>query len=566
MTRCPKTASAQSDDRATQDAGLARGTRRLLGSPSVWTLGLCLLVGLPLVLMACHILSPGWPESSTDGDDALVELGTWHALQGTKLEGPSSHRVFRNPGPIQYYLAAPLYWLTGCKFDGICLTACLINLAAIAGVLLVAGRCAGRTALIWAALLLTLYVAFLDRASLVLSWAAVVTIMPFLLTVILFAAVATGRLGYLPVAILVSSYLAQTYVAYVPALATVATLSLLLCGVPKLRRASGIRGPRSGNVPRILLICLLVLVFAWALPVIRELTAPTSDISEMVSYFGRHGVCHSWSAVLEELLVVFSAFPLSWFGGGEAAAWRPQQPWPGAVVAGVGLLLLLATCWLARRDGRDFEIVLSLLCVALLGAFAVSIGRIVGPIQERMVRWMATANLLILLAAGGVFLPRLGKLLRIEAAPARRCLVGLIALAAIALCSALNVREMFGTLPLIHDDVSVGREVQPFFAACQPILQQQPGRRYLVRIVDDDVWAYAAALILQMTKAGSPPVVDPGWVLTFGPQHDAAERVDGMFLFCNAQSARRLSQQEGMEFLAETMGRSLFWCRAPPDR
>ena len=555
---CSKTASAQNNG---QDTGLARDTCRLSRWSGVRMAGLCLLVGLPLVLMACHILSPGWPETLPDGDEALLELSTWHALHDTQLWGPCSHRVFRNPGPIQFYLSAPLYWLTGCNYRGICLTACLINLAAIAGVLLVTGRCAGRTGLIWSALLLTLYVAFLDKGSLVLS-AAPVTIIPFVLTVILFAAVAMGRLGYLPAAVLISSCLVQTYVAYVPALAVVATLSLLLYAVPGLRRGSGIRGPRSGSVPRILLICLLVLVPVWALPVIREITAPSSDISNLVRFFGRHGACHPWPEVLGELLGVVSAFPLSWFGGGEAAARNGGGVLLRAVAGGAVVLLLAATYWLARREGRDFPLLLSLLCVALLGALAVSIEHIVGPIYEHMVRWMATVSLLILLAAGGVFLPWLGRLLRVDAGPGRRCLVVVAALTAIGLCSALNVKEMWDLIPAIHDDVTVAKEVRPLLAACQRVLEEEQGRRYLVRIVDEDLWPLAATLVLQMTKAGLLPAVDPDWVLTFGPQHAPPERLDGMFLLCNPESARRLSQREGMELVAETPQVSLYWCRS----
>lgn len=557
---CAKAVPAQSNGR---DIGLAQGTRRLLRSPTLQAAGLCLLVGLPLVLMACHImLSPQWPEPLPDGDEAMLELATWHALHGTQLGGPCSHRVFRNPGPIQFYVTAPLYWLTGCKYDGICLTACLINLAAIAGVLVVAGRCAGRTGLIWSALLLTLYVASLDKGSLVLSWGAVVTIMPFVLTVILFAAVATGRLGYLPAAVLVSSYLVQTYVAYLPALATVAALSLLLCAVPKLRSGSGTGGPGPGNVPRILLICLLVLVLAWALPVIREITAQSSDISKLVGFFGEHGVCHSWREALGKLPGVLSAFPLSCVGGNEAAVWHGEKPWLSAIVAGGQLLLLPAACWLARREGRDFELVLSLLCIALLGAFAVSIQRIVGPIYEHMIRWMATVSLLILLAAGGVFLPWLGRVLRVEAGPGRRCLVGVIALTAIGLRSALNAKEMLNAIPAIHDDVTAAKEVRPLFAACRHVLQERRVRRYLVRIVDYDVWPSAAALVLQMTKAGFLPAVDPDWVLTFGPQHAPIERAEGVFLLCNSRSAARLRRQEGMELVAETQQVSLYWRRS----
>ena len=314
---------------------------RLVRSPGLRVTALAVLVVLPLVVMACYLLTPDWPDAFPVGDEASLELMVWRTLHGVQLEGHGSHNTFRNLGPMQFYLPAPLYWATGCRLRGICLTAVLINLASLVGILVVTQGSMGRAAMVWSALLLMLYLGFMDRVQLVLAWPASVTVLPFVFAVVLFTAVAAGRLWWLPAALGVSSYVVQTYVAYVPALLGVACFSLAVCFAPRLRAWSGIGGRRTGSVGKTATVCLAVLISLWALPVVRELTAPASDLGAMIRVFTQHGAGHSWGETLAVMTRVTAYFPIHCFGG-------PADPiWPGEVhaihvVAAAVQLILLA--------------------------------------------------------------------------------------------------------------------------------------------------------------------------------------------------------------------------------
>ena len=185
-----------------------------------------MLASLPLLVLACLTASGRWPDFVPNGDVATIELDVHHALHATQQTGTYSRYGFRHPGPLAFYLLAPAYWLSGCTYGGLSLGTTLLNLASVLAILLVVYRFGGFAGLLWTALLLVLYLRFLRLRRNVLFLAPLMIILPWGLEVVLLAALAVGRLSYLPAALLVASFLVQTHVGCVVAVAVSVVVSL----------------------------------------------------------------------------------------------------------------------------------------------------------------------------------------------------------------------------------------------------------------------------------------------------------------------------------------------------
>jgi hypothetical protein len=63
------------------------------------------------------------------GDGAFLELGTLHSVRGIWPFGPYSQFGRHHPGPLYFYLLAPLYAAGGFRFAALNVGAALINAA-----------------------------------------------------------------------------------------------------------------------------------------------------------------------------------------------------------------------------------------------------------------------------------------------------------------------------------------------------------------------------------------------------------------------------------------------------
>ncbi len=188
----------------------------------------------------------------------------------------------------------------------------LIALASAIGVVLAVGRCSGRPGIFVAATAMMFYLRFLDFGLLVSTWPADVQILPTLLATVLFAAVAAGRWGCLPLAVAAVSLPIQTNVAYIPALGVMGVLAMAGGALARVRRgmlgascgagvspaqAAGTAAPQErprGRFRNWLLLSLAALAVLWTPVFVRELTQPQSDTAKMVRYFLEHGPGHTW--------------------------------------------------------------------------------------------------------------------------------------------------------------------------------------------------------------------------------------------------------------------------------
>jgi hypothetical protein len=195
------------------------------------------------------------PHTYSIGDEALLEIYTLHAANGTLRVGPYSRFAWNHPGPTYFYLLAPSYALSGYREDGLYLAVLAINVVLLATLLTTALGGGGPQLAYPLMILLTLYFArpgvgwgwdFGDVLS--SSWNPHTPLIPLALLVVLSAAVASGRIGLLPLAVFVASLAAQTHVGFAPVCGVLVLTGLGLFAI--LRKPLGWTDDR-GDLPRL---------------------------------------------------------------------------------------------------------------------------------------------------------------------------------------------------------------------------------------------------------------------------------------------------------------------------
>ncbi|HET6951099.1 MAG TPA: hypothetical protein VFI47_12025, partial [Acidimicrobiales bacterium] len=123
--------------------------------PASWgraaRVALVALVASPIVVAALSLIGDTWLPA---GDMAHIlyrvsQVGS----RSTPLVGAETVKGWAHPGPLEFWLAAPLYRLTGADPRALMWTAAAINVAAVTGIATVAWR-RGRWPLLLAALTL----------------------------------------------------------------------------------------------------------------------------------------------------------------------------------------------------------------------------------------------------------------------------------------------------------------------------------------------------------------------------------------------------------------------------
>jgi hypothetical protein len=239
---------------------------------------LAVLSGLVLLVRSAPPLVP-----PTDIADA--ELYTDLASHGRLLLGPYSRLGWHHPGPVYFYLQAPLYAASGRAGASLYGGAVAINLLAYALLLWTIVR-EQRPVLAIAAGLACL--AFIVRFPRLIAspWTVHVTILPAMACLALAAAVASGRTRLLAATAFTASFVVQTDLALVPPMLAVVALTV---------GAVVVRAARDRTAPvHDVAVALLVSLAVWALPLAEAVRHGGGNLSALWQFF-RHadGQTHS---------------------------------------------------------------------------------------------------------------------------------------------------------------------------------------------------------------------------------------------------------------------------------
>ena len=453
-----------------------------------WRLTGCLLAGA-LGTLAIVNFAQELPPITTASDLAATELYTALAADGRLMVGPYSRYGWHHPGPLYFYLQAPLYAAAGGLAASLYGGALLINLAAVLTILWVAGREDLRTG----ALLTIGCLLFAWQLPRLLAspWTAHVPVLPALTFVVLCAAMACGRHGLLPLAILYGSLAVQTHIALLPAVGSVALALFVL-----------IARPGSPSRPRTWLLagCATLALILW-MPALGEAVSNRGgNLAALWTFFAVEPAAGQ---------SVSHAF-LYWCYG-LAGVLRPdfELPWGARVVldyawlavpVAVGQVLLLAA--IASRDlrgGRTFEGSLGLASLLVCGAGLVACTRIRGDVRDHEILWLAAFGAFNLALIGNAGVRLLNT--RLAAVPGRAAAtaVGGLLTAVVVLLGVGHLRD-FTAYELRRPERNVTLLAHE---AIRDYLRDEGITRPLL-VIEDGVWAESAGAVLRLYREGTP--------------------------------------------------------------
>ena len=327
-------------------------------------------------------------------DLAMIELrvrdvttGHWPLLGLVGRIG-TPERLGSHPGPLAFYLLAPVYWLLGRSSWAFEAASLVYQGAAVVVAVLLGRRRAGLPGAVAVAALVALVVQGVGLATLAEPWNPYLPVLWFVVCLVATWSVIAGDRPMLLVAVFAASVCAQTHVPYL----AVTTVLLGIGALAALRR-----GPRwvAGAAALGLLL--------WTPPIVDQLVHDPGNLSILLDHFGTPpeatiGFREGGRLLLERLDVWHLAVD-SWRDPGDLiGVLHPRVP-----VAGRGVAMLVA--WLAAAAAslawlRSRRTLLALHAVAATSVAAAwfAIARIFGAPHYYLMLWAWTVGGLLLVA------------------------------------------------------------------------------------------------------------------------------------------------------------------------
>lgn len=401
-------------------------------------LALATLVLLPLlVALVAFPLRSGLVERSQWGDVGMTELYVHHATKLQQTLGVYSVRGWNHPGPLAFYLLAPLYELGGRTFTALMWSSLFVNLLFVLATLALLGGPLRRRDPNLALAGLVALTAFLHHCGarvLNSPWNPDLQHLPLPLLILLGTLAACGeRICWVPIAF-VGSYLVQVHVGS----GLVVVMLCVSAGLLGLWMGRDPRPDRKGSLGPCLLASLLVLGLVWAPPLREEFRSPTGNLSRLLAFFSR---VKPRRALLSQPLDFLSrqlTWPCSAILPLEDRL--PQGPPRRQFHRSLALAECLAAFWLmlrAWKERKRARAVLALLTLLAISAAGWSCVLTRGSIVLHLVHWMSGLALPLLALVLALLFDGLGAF-RAAPAGAALAILGLTLLGGATLHSDLT--------------------------------------------------------------------------------------------------------------------------------
>ncbi len=454
--------------------------------------GLYVALALPFVIALVALSRDRWYPVL---DLAMTELrvrdvGTSHTpligLPGRigVLPDQGSH-----PGPLSFWLLAPIYRLLGQTAGSLEVGTVVVHLVVIALILWCAYQIAGRTGLVVAAVIVALLTRGYGSLLLIQPWNPYFPLLAWLLTLCATVAVLSGHHRWFFAVAAAASFCAQTHVPY---LILGVAMFVLAAGAIAIRARRSDGAQRSGDL-RLLGAGTGLAVLLWLAPIGQELFgSDDGNLSRLVDHFSSPsetplGFGEAIPRLLRHLNLWEAADGMLHDDGGIAFLGMDTSTpwWPGALLL-IGWIVAAVAAWRLRH-----QLLLAMHAVVAVGLVLtwVSIARIFGEPWYYLTLWAwgFTALMTVAIVATAV------TALRTWGSPSwqRPALAGPIAagLAGIVLLAstvAFSVDASEAEHPEQHLSVGLGPLVEPTYEAILDGVGAAPGAdgRYLVRWSD----------------------------------------------------------------------------------
>jgi hypothetical protein len=378
---------------------------------------------VPLVVGAVRALGTGgrlW----FFGDQALIDIEARNSLLGDNLLGVYDRYGWHHPGPAWLLVLGLFRWLGGGSTAGVMVGSYVLEMVAVAGIVLVAHRLRPGLTAWWAALVLLGCEWALGAARLGTVWAPYAVALPAALMVMLVAYIAASDDPWPPTiaAVACASFICQAdistavlavvLIAATPALRFVTRCHVRApaCAVPGTPGDRGPPGDWSEDIDSVpgrpgwgwstaywhfgLLTLAAVVVAFWLLPVVQQFTGHPGNLSDVYRFLSTHTAQRPLAVSLRAAGTVFGAFPLRM---GERLAARDadsrwlvahpawDHPWYAMYVvgtAGVGALAVV------RRQAAGFALAASATLAMLAAGWSIMLAY--GPLYPYLIIWTGT--------------------------------------------------------------------------------------------------------------------------------------------------------------------------------
>jgi hypothetical protein len=442
------------------------------------------------------------PPIITDSDLAVTELYVELASRGHLDVGPYSRFGWHHPGPLYFYLQAPLYAMWGRGAVSLFLGAALINLVFLTltvwactrqrgGVGLGVGLAAGLLVFAW-------------RVPMLLAspWTGHVAVVAVVAFITLCSLATAGRRWMLPLALVAGGFVAQTHVSFVPVIAVLGLVTVISVAMSPAR---------PGHRAAVLWAALAALVVPWSIPIMEAASNGGGNAADLWTFFVARGeMVHPLSSALAHwshgLTMVFHPEPTLPWGGHlspVAAAWTV----PLAVTQTAALLVIAAV---TRRSGRRLESATATSCglAALVGLWSVT--RIEGAVLDHEVFWLGALGAVNM---GVIVATAIGAAARRWPVKARAGAVDALGGSAIAAFAALSLIHFtqFTSAELRRSDRA---RIPATFVLLRDHVASEGLTKPLFRF-QGDAWSEGAGIVLRWLQAGKPLAVDPAATAMF---------------------------------------------------
>jgi hypothetical protein len=334
-----------------------------------------LVVAVPALVGAVRLVITLPRPFLAGGDAAFMELAVRRALGFDQLVGPYSRFAWNHPGPVLFYLFAPLYWLSGRRSRSLFLSAWLLNLGCAIAVVAVIRHRLGEGAARAVAALLALFLLATKFQALINPWNPSLLGIPFLLLVVLGADAGGGSTASLIGAAAVATYLVQTHVGMLPVVGV--TLALAVAGwAVSQTRSPDAMDPHHRR--RVLVVGAVILGVLWAGPVVDQFTGSPGNAGKIVRFF-RSPSGETRSHSLGDAGVAVAKAATRPFAG------LGVEHHPVATLAGAGILSGLVAVAVRRRS--PFAARLGALGALNVAVAVVATTRVVGALEPYLFDW-----------------------------------------------------------------------------------------------------------------------------------------------------------------------------------
>jgi hypothetical protein len=453
----------------------------------------------PLLLICSRVVLSGTPDLAVEGDLAMLDISTRNLSEGRSLLGPYSRFGFNHPGPAHLILRMPLFLITGGSGSAPYITVPLIIAVCLTAAFILVRRQCGYTVSMVFCLLTLLYLVQTSPVVWLRDWNPFVIIFPFLLFVLACAAVASGRPGWFPAAVICGSMVAQTHLGGAPVV-----LALLVFTFP-VRRLFGPAMPgRAGRMSRPVAVGLVLGAALWLPVLVQELAPGDGNVTRIIRFMEENPSGVGFKAALREWSGALTA--------SETGFLAPRFLRSHGILYEVFLLvalfrlfLITACAVILRKSGKSpFIGALAVLLMVSHLVMLLGILQVRGDLHEYLFCWFSVTSPLSLLVFAGslaVFSP--GVLFRFRVLPLIIALLAVPISGSVVRRLGLFNRGVFD--PLSYHDEGVKRLSDD----TEAFLNAHSGRSWFLEPDPRELWPVSAGVVNRLSGRGFDVHPDP---------------------------------------------------------